>query len=463
MNRNPRPYRLLLLEQEALALEDELAEASLACGTIQCEKARWSESLRSVSDVCGDGPVDLIVAVASSQQGQALRFFEWLREHRGVVPLLGVLPGEASEKLLKATSEAVDDFILWPARREELSLRVSRMLSGSRHDLEAVRNRLIVESGLSSLVGSDPVFLQTIQEIPRVAESEGTVLITGETGTGKELCARAIHQLSRRRSFPFIPVDCGAFPEQLLENELFGHARGAYTDARNEQKGLAALAEGGTLFLDEIDALSLPSQAKLLRFLENRVYKPLGAERFSDADVRVLAATNHDVEICVKEKRFRADLFFRLNVFRLRMAPLRERRSDIPLLARHFLASLYEGKDGERKILSPAAVQRLALYDWPGNVRELLNVIQRAVVFADGREILPSHVSLPFPGAAADGPVSFREARSRAIEEFERAYIEEILYRHHGNITRAAREAGKDRRAFGRLVKKHHQMSGQPA
>jgi DNA-binding NtrC family response regulator len=252
-------------------------------------------------------------------------------------------------------------------------------------------------------------------------------------------------------------MDCAAFPEQLMENELFGHARGAFTDARGDQKGLAALAEGGTLFLDEIDALSLPGQAKLLRFVEDRVYKPLGAERFGRANVRVLAATNRNLEKCVEEKLFRADLFFRLNAFRLRMAPLRERPGDIALLAQHFLEKLSADSGRERRVLSAAALRRLSLHDWPGNVRELFNEIQRVVAFAEKTQILSSQICLPVPSYSNDkGTVSFRESRAQAIGAFERHFVEEALQRNRGNITRAAHEVGKDRRAFGRLVKKHH-------
>jgi len=453
-------YRLLLLEQIALPVEAELRASSVLGGKLVCRTEEWSERLTlSARDASS---VDLILPVVAREPERASRLFDWLGEQRPRAPTLAILPVEASSEILAAASGAVDDFVLWPFRRSELNERLLRALREKRN-LESVRSRLNQELGLTSLVGADPAFLRTIAMIPRVAASEGTVMITGETGTGKELCARAIHHLSPRRHFPFVPVDCAGFPEQLLENELFGHARGAFTDARSEQKGLAALAEGGTLFLDEIDALSPSSQAKLLRFLEDHIYKPLGADRFACANVRVVAATNRDLEKETREDRFRSDLFFRLSVFRLRMLPLRERREDVPILARHFVETLAENRGRGSKVLSPAAVRCLTLHDWPGNVRELRNEIQRALALADGPQILPSDLCLPTTAAAPkEGPIGFREARSQAISRFEKDYLTRILDKHHGNITRAAREAGKDRRALGRLVKKHGLRSPPP-
>ncbi len=357
---------------------------------------------------------------------------------------------------MRSASEAVDDFVLWPVRIEEWRYRLARLLGPEGQDADSVRRRLNQEMGLAQLVGSDAAFLRTIERIPLMAQRDVPVLITGETGTGKELCARAIHHFSTRRNAPFIPVECGALPDHLFENELFGHARGAFTDARADQKGLAAMAEGGTLFLDEIDALSLTVQAKLLRFLEDGTYKPLGAGHFAHADVRLLAATNRDLDVCVREKQFRSDLYFRLNVLRLHLPRLPERHGDIAVLARHFLSSLCASTTGLRRTFSPAALRKLEGYDWPGNVRELFNVVQSAFVFSAGLQILPHQISLPALANVTDQPpTTFKEARTAAIGRFERHYVEELLRKHGGNISRAAREASKERRSFGRLVKKY--------
>jgi transcriptional regulator with GAF, ATPase, and Fis domain len=359
----------------------------------------------------------------------------------------------------------------------------------------AVADKLNREVALAKLIGQHPAFLAVVHKIPLVASAPSPALILGETGTGKELCARAIHHLSRRRHAPFIPVDCGALPDYLLENELFGHVRGAFTDAHRDQRGLVAMAEGGTLFLDEVDSLAPTAQGKLLRLLQEGTYKPLGADRFLSADVRIVAATNCDLEHLVAARRLRSDLYFRLNVLRLVMPPLRERRSDIPQLAHHFVQQACVEAGVPRKLLAPDALDKLVQAPWPGNVRELLNVIQRAVVFAEGATIQSQHVtmadppallppastsptqvasepqssgSLP-PEASASAPTeapaetpgaavhdgSFRAARARALEAFERTYVETLLHKHNGNVTHSAREAKKDRRAFGRLMKRY--------
>ena len=412
-----------------------------------------------------DCKADLLLVVALADDGERTEvWFRSLRDTPVAMPVFAVLPEHAGETLLRLAAELAADFVISPARRDEIHRRVDRILGEPPTEVGALQNRLIEEIGLKQLVGRDPAFLRVIAQIPLVARSDRPVLVTGETGTGKELCARALHHLGKRRDFPFIPIDCGAVPDQLFENELFGHDRGAYTDAHREQRGLIAMAEGGTLFLDEIDALSPSAQAKLLRFLQERTYRPLGGDRFVHANVNVVAATNRDLEALVGEQKFRADLFFRLSVLRLHMIPLRERRDDIPLLARHFLESICAEDKVPRKVLAPSALVELSRQAWPGNVRELHNVVQRAFVYAPGAQVVPAHIASAQRGPAGppddygrDGGacLSFRAARAHAIEAFERQYVIEMLKEHKGNITQAARGAGQDRRAFGRLVKRH--------
>ncbi len=321
---------------------------------------------------------------------------------------------------------------------------------------EIAAARMSEELALARLVGRDPAFRATLDKIPRIAHSGSTVLILGETGTGKELCARALHHLSDKRAMPFVPVDCGALPEQLVENELFGHARGAFTDAHRDHHGLLAMAQGGTLFLDEVDSLALPAQAKLLRVLEDRTYRPLGSSRFLRADVRVVVATSANLLELVHLKRFRPDLYFRLNVVQLRLPPLRERPCDIPLLARHFVDQICRDAHRAPMTLAADTLVRLQQSAWPGNVRELFNAIQHAVVLADGPVILAHHLpESDQPAAPLRSPVAFREAKAQALAAFERTYVEGLLRKHAGNITRCALEAKKDRRAFARLVKKY--------
>jgi DNA-binding NtrC family response regulator len=447
---------LLIIEKPPSLVHECLSRDLVPQISSHCELATW-DSLLLENLERSDAQVLVVVAVPPSPE--AISWFKWLREHPINSPTLAVLSSDADDDLLSIASQSTDDFVLWPTHMAELRHRLQRMVFTEKEgdELEGAQDRLTETLGMEQLVGKHPKFIRSIKAIPLIAKSDLPVLITGATGTGKELCARAIHLLSKRRSFPFVPVDSGAIPDHLFENELFGHARGAFTDAHSAQKGLAAMAEGGTLFLDEVDALSPGAQTKLLRFLQERTYKPLGSDHFIKATVNVIAATNRDLERCVHEKQFRADLYFRLNALRLDLPTLVERHSDITLLARHLL----QAQDSRRRSFTPAALRKLQSYDWPGNVRELFNVVQRAILFAEGQHILPEHLSLPVPDVIDEGPrSSFRDARARAIEAFEKQYVERLLEEHNGSVTRAALAAGKDRRAFGRLKKKYGLTNG---
>ncbi len=447
------PHRLLLIEPASGHADEGLGPLLASDAAFSLERMDWD---RLLFDRLQHPVAHMVVAVAGGQRAKPLSFFQWLHEHPIAVPTFAVLPQGADAELLHTALEAADDFTLWPTRQEELRHRVARLLGPARSTVESVRARLTEEMGLAQLVGHDPAFARLVEQLPSIARSEVPVLITGETGTGKELFARAIHFLGKRRSFPFIAVDCAAVPDHLFENEFFGHARGAFTDAHRDQRGLAAMAEAGTLFLDEVDGLSPAAQIKLLRFLQERSYRPLGADRFERADVNIIAASNRDLESCVQDKQFRSDLYFRLNVLRLHLPPLRERRDDVVPLARHFLETLNKPSDPVRKSFSTSALRALTLYSWPGNVRELLNVVHRATVACAGTQILPSHIMLSHAQpAGGPPPVHFRAARAAAVEAFEHHYVQELLRKHHGNVTHAAREARQDRRAFGRLAKKY--------
>ena len=303
------------------------------------------------------------------------------------------------------------------------------------------------------LVGRSPIFLAALKMLTRLARFDVPVLIEGETGTGKELAARAVHYQSGRRDRPFIPVNCGTFPDALVENELFGHERGAYTDARTSAPGMVALADGGTLFLDEIDTLSVKAQVALLRFLEDQRYRPLGAFTDRRADVRIIAATNQSLDTLAGRGQFRPDLLFRIKVMFVELPPLRLRAGDAPLLAEHFLDHCAQRFHEPRKRLARSTVAWLDEYQWPGNVRELENLILRECLMTeDDTVVYPRDECLP---SAPDVRVSYAAAKAAALAEFDRRFLRDLLSRAHGNMTRAATEAGKDRRALGRLVKKY--------
>lgn len=400
----------------------------------------------------------LVLACPVPHTDRAAPFFNWLHRNPVAIPIMAILPEHSDEELLHSVSAVTDDFLFWPLREQELYLRIRKVLGQSSSANEDSKAALAAERGLAQLIGGHASFLRAVDKISFCARSGAPVFISGETGTGKELFAHAIHSVGPKRTGPFIPVDCGALPDHLAENELFGHRRGAFTDAHSDQRGLAAMADGGTLFLDEVDALSLPNQAKLLRFLQEGTYRPLGADQFVSSNARVIGATNRNIEQCVRQGQFRSDLYFRLNVLRLHLPALRERQGDVAVLARHFLQNDCNSKT-ERKAFSTCAMRKLEGHAWPGNVRELFNTVQRAFLHSPGRQITAAHISfMDDPGGPAEsstGPVKFRTAKQRAIENFERSYLQELLDRHEGNVTRAAREAGKERRALGRLAKKY--------
>ncbi len=281
------------------------------------------------------------------------------------------------------------------------------------------------------------------------------MLISGETGTGKELCARAIHYLSRRSGKAFIAVNCGAIPVELLENELFGHAKGAFTGAGSSQDGLIREADGGTLFLDEIDSLPLAAQVKLLRFLQDKEYKMLGSTKICRADARIITATNIDLENAAREGKFRSDLFYRLNVVPIALPPLRGRTEDIPLLARHFLKKYAFEYEKNVFDFTAEAIRILLLHNWPGNVRELENVVERAVIFAGQKDIQCDEIGLSRSEPLPECDPSFKRAKAIAIEQFETKYIRGLLLASRGNISKAARAAEKNRRAFWQLIRRY--------
>jgi len=310
-----------------------------------------------------------------------------------------------------------------------------------------------------NLIGESPAFLTMLERLQHWATVDATMLLSGETGTGKELAAHAVHYCSRRRDGPFVPVNCGAIPEELLESELFGHTRGAFTDAKGESRGLAGQAEGGTLFLDEVDSLSPRAQAAILRFVEDRSYRPVGGACCRRADVRLIAATNADLQALSDGGRFRHDLLYRLDLLTLRLPPLRARAGDALLLAQTFMRRFCEQYRMPGRHLSAASLEALrGSYAWPGNVRELEHRVHRCFLLSQDQVV---DLGLAAPGSADGRPgvsqvdLSFAEAKARSIAEFERNYVRNLLAHTHGNLSEAARLAGKDRSRFGRLVKKY--------
>ncbi|MBS1856729.1 MAG: sigma-54-dependent Fis family transcriptional regulator [Acidobacteria bacterium] len=348
------------------------------------------------------------------------------------------------------------DYVIKPCPLDELEIRIQRAL-----ERRALRQRAhLLERGLTppdlagSFIGESAEFQRLLHLIERVGPSDATVLITGETGSGKERVAKMIHARSTRRAKPFVVVDCAALQDSLLQSELFGHERGAFTSADRSKPGLFEVAHGGTIFLDEIGEISPATQTNLLRVLDTSAFRRVGGTGEIRVDVRVLAATNRDLAAMVRKQQFREDLYYRMSTIRLEVPPLRTRGPDIELLARHFVSVLNE-RFGSARTISPAALEALRQHPWPGNVRELLHAMEAAMVVCEGEEILPAHLSLPVR-AAAGAPTE--SAALPTLDELERAHIRRVLEATGGHRGNAARILGISER---NLYRKLHEL-GMP-
>ncbi len=368
-----------------------------------------------------------------------------------VVVMSGIEPTRIAAETMRL---GAFDFVAKPLSRADLRARVERAFRDRRTSARADAGRRPRKSDV--IIGTGTWVKQLYERIGMVAATDVTVTIHGASGTGKELVARTIHNLSPRYERPFVVVSCAALPASLLEDELFGHVRGAFTDASRDRDGLIAQADGGTLFLDEIGEMPVHLQAKLLRVLQFHEFRRLGDDHDRQVDIRVIAATNRDLDQLVASGDLRQDLLYRINVFPLSLPPLRDRKDDIPLLAQHFLL-LHRGR-ADRRIegFTPAAIARLCADDWPGNVRQLENKIQEALVVADGPLIDAGDLDVGDGG----GPVldldrPFQELKHAVIDRFERDYLTALLTHHGGNLAAAARRAGMDRKNLWALTRKH--------
>jgi two-component system response regulator GlrR len=449
-----QPRIIILTDQHGQQVGDQLQATLQREGGYQV--GRREGPLSNGTEVMEPRP-DLIIAVLPAARERAEHLLATLRAQAACPPLVPVLRAEDLHQWLDGLLHWATDFLVTPLREAEVHARIRRLLAWSNVPARDMDNRRGTDTvGLAHLVGESPAFVVLKRKLPLLAQCEAPVLLTGETDTGKGLCARALHYLSRRAGKPFLPVNCGAIPVELFERELFGHQKGAFTSAWAAQPGLVAEAEGGTLFLDEIATLSLGAQAKLLRFLEDQTYHTLGSPQPRQADVWIIAATNVELIQKVRDGTFREDLFYRLAVMTLTLPPLRERRADIPCLVAHVWARYADQQRATPKQLSPKALEALCGYAWPGNMRELENVIRQVIVLTDAQCIEPADlpISLLPPSQDARGG-SLKQAKAQVIAQFEQAYIAELLRVHQGNVTQAALEAQTERRVFGRLVKKY--------
>ena len=405
---------------------------------------------------------DLVITDLKMPKMDGIRLLEEIRKVDPEISTIILTAFATIETAVEAIRKGAYDYITKPFRRERILLTIDKVMKWQEmvRENKALRQALAEKNAPSSLIGSTPVMKDIFEQIEQVAGTMATVLITGPSGTGKELVARAIHQSSTRNTKRLVTINCTAIPEQVIESELFGHVKGAFTGAFKDKKGLVQEAHEGTLFLDEIGDMGFMMQTKLLRLLQEGEYKPVGSVTTQKADLRFIAATNHDLKADIKEKRFREDLFYRLNVIHFDLPPLAERKEDIPLLSYHFLKKYARQNRKNIRNISHSAMNILLSQDYPGNVRELENIIERGVIFCKTDTLETQDLFLETPRSHVfpeleqmGGRLPFREAKDQMIRRFHEQYIQSLLEESHGNISKAAEMAGIQRQYLHRLMK----------
>ncbi len=449
---------LLVVEDDAAMrqlLEEQLAHRGY--------QVTGAADLKSAQGELLDRPVDVVVTDLNLRGGSGLSLCQHVIDHRPDVPVLVITAFGSLESAVGAIRAGAYDFITKPFELDALTIAVDRALQHRALRQEVRRLREVVgEPAPGDLLGDSPSMRRVRQLLARVAETDASVLITGESGTGKEVVARWLHEHGRRSAGPFVAVNCAAMPEALLESELFGHAKGAFTDAKSARTGLFQKATGGTLFLDEIGELPLGLQPKLLRALQERKVRPVGGDMEVPFDARLVCATNRDIEQAVEEHRFREDLYFRINVITVALPALRSRGNDVLALAQHFLRYFAERTGKKVTGLSAGAAQALTQYSWPGNVRELQNCIERAVTLTEFEQLtaedLPEKVRLrrPSEAAAAAGEELL------PLDEVERRHILRVLKAMGGHRTQAAQVLGLDRKTLYRKLERYGEDEDGP-
>jgi two-component system response regulator PilR (NtrC family) len=428
-----------------------------------------AESSDKAIELMARGEFDLVISDISMPGLSGIEVLRQARASSPDTPVILITAYASTESAVEALKLGAYDYLIKPFDVEELKNVVHNALEKRRleHENRILKRELKEKSRLDELVGESPRMKEVVELIDRIAPTHSTVLICGESGTGKELAARAIHARSPRHGRPFVSINCGAMPDELLESELFGHARGSFTGAVTSKKGLFEVADGGTVFLDEIGDTTPAMQVKLLRVLQDRRIRRVGGTEEAEVNVRVLAATNQDLEQLVRDKRFREDLFYRINVLQILMPPLRDKREDIPRLVRHFLQK-YGALMGKRMAgVSDAAMEQLLGHSWPGNVRELENVVERAVALATGDSITPENLTRDLAGGQRaprelpDGLTDQGIDLESRLEGLRLHFMQLALDRAHGVQTRAAELLGMSFRSFRYFAKKYNLFEGR--
>jgi len=397
-----------------------------------------------------EGPWDIALVDIKMPGMDGMELQRHIKKIDSTIILIIITAYATVDTAVEAMKEGAYDYLSKPIDPDKLSILIRNAVNQRRLIAENIQLKQKVEelSLQNEIVGDSPQIKKILEMIDTVAKTDATVMIRGESGTGKELVAQAIHGKSNRRYFPIISINCGAFPEGLLESELFGHEKGAFTGAQYKRKGKLEMANGGTLFFDEIGNITVKMQMDLLRVIETKQFTPLGSNKVVNVDFRIIAATNSDLEKKVAEKDFREDLYYRLNVFSIQIPPLRERTADIPLIARYFLEKYARSMSKDVTDISPEAMKILVQYNWPGNIRELRNTIERAlVVVGEKDQIEPDDLNLLF--------LSKTDPPGDSLEEIEKAHVQRILEQSDGNISRSAEILKIDRVTLYNKIKKY--------
>lgn len=412
---------------------------------------------------CKAHPFDLVITDLKMPKMNGIQVLEAVKAINPDIPVVIMTAYATVDTAVEATRKGAFDYITKPFRRERILVTMEKALQWHAllHENRRLRTAMAEDESFAGLVTDSPLMHNIIERIRQVAPTMGTVLITGASGTGKELVANAIHRHSLRRDGKMVTLNCAAIPPELMESELFGHVKGAFTGAWKDTKGVVEEAHKGTLFLDEIGELNPRLQTRLLRLLQHGEYKPVGSVATRTADLRFIAATNQDLTEAIRERRFREDLYYRLNVIRIDLPKLQERRGDIPLLSYHFLAKYNRINNKDIRNISPEAMDTLKNHNYTGNVRELENIIERGVIFCQGSELTKKNLCLEETGGLKQHlptdenvfSLPFKEARETVLKDFYRAYIEALLEKHGGNVTQAAVKAGIQRQYLHRLIK----------
>ena len=448
----PRKPRILVVDDEA-AMRESLKDWLMEDG-YEVDLASGGED--AIAMALGQN-YEVILLDLKMPGMDGLEALERLKEIRPEADIIMMTAYATIDTAVQAMKQGAFDYLVKPFDPDQIEMLIKKIVEHKELVLENIllRKKLEERYQYDEIIGKSEAMQEIFDLITRVAPTDSTVLITGESGTGKELIAQAIHGNSNRCFMPFIAVSCGALPDSLLESELFGYEKGAFTGAEHTKRGRFEMADKGTLFLDEIGDISLKTQVDLLRVLQQKEFRRLGGEEMINVDVRILAATNRDLKEAIKEDRFREDLFYRLNVISIHVPPLRERKEDIPLLANAFVLKYCLEMNKEERKISPSALKLLTDYGWPGNVRELENIIERALVIGQGKEIVVD--DLPFTKKDL-GTGEF----PRSLKSMEKMHIERVLTETDWNISRAARELDIDRQTLYNKIEKYKVKREEP-